>query len=109
MGLPARKQPARPFPTKEIENIAKDWWRDQAAKTAARGNPFADASGKSRTVFDLRPQMSSLQAVSVLNKLESVLHYKPSRSVIKPGGYQSRDEFINDLKTKLEKEFGRKA
>ena len=60
------------------------------------------------TVFALQPALSSQQAVGVLVSLKSILGYRPSKNVIKKGGYASKADFLTITSTELEKEFLKK-
>jgi hypothetical protein len=109
MGLPAPKlPPPRPFPKNQVQKALENWWRTQQTGTARRGDPFSDARSKGGTVFDIQPQVSSQEAVTVLLELQSVLGYEPSINVIKRGGYKSLDEFVGQLTPRVAEEFSRK-
>ena len=109
MGLPAPKlPPARQFPKGRVETTLANWWRTQQSGTARRGNPFSDARTKGGTVFDIQPQVSSQESVTVLLELQPVLGYEPSTSVIKRGGYKNCDEFVRELTARVAEDFAKK-
>jgi hypothetical protein len=103
MGLPAPKVPSPSrFPKTEVETALKEWWKEQESSSARYGDPFSDArTTTGGTVFDIQPKVSSQEAVTVLLKLKKVLGYEPPTSVIKRGGYKSRDEFVQDLTARV--------
>lgn len=110
MGLPAPKipPPAR-FPKAEIERILRDWWKEQQESASNYGDPFADGQHDGvGTVFDIQPKLSSQEAVTVLIRLEKVLGYEPSTSVIKRGGYKTCEEFVQDLTTRVHEGYSKK-
>jgi hypothetical protein len=110
MGLPAHKipPPAR-FPKAEIESILKKWWKEQQDSASNYGDPFADSKSEGvGTVFDIQPKLSSQEAVTVLIKLEKVLGYEPTTSVIKRGGYKTCDEFVQDLTARVQEGYSKK-
>lgn len=110
MGLPApAKLSTKPqFVRARVEAALARWWEKQERASARHGNPFSDARTKGGNVFDIQPQVSSQEAVTVLIELETELGYEPSTTVIKRGGYKSKVEFVRDLATSIGEEFLRK-
>jgi hypothetical protein len=109
MGLPAQKLSSpQQFPKTRVEASLEKWWQAQRSGTTRRGNPFSDARTKGGTVFDIQPQVSSQEAVTVLLELEPVLGYEPSTNVIKRGGYKSRDEFVREVTARVGEDFAKK-
>jgi hypothetical protein len=102
MGLPAPKIPSPGrFPKLDVETALKSWWKEQEGSSARYGDPFSDARTNGGTVFDIQPNVSSQEAVTVLLRLEKVLGYEPPTSVIKRGGYKTCDEFVQDLTARV--------
>lgn len=108
MALPAKKSLPNKFPIKETETFVREWWHEQEQARIRRGNPFADAKSKGGTVFAVQPQLSSLEAVAILTRLNSVLGFEPSKSTIKKGGYKDIEEMVSDFLPHLEKQFNKK-
>lgn len=72
----------------EIRAELEQFWADQ--------DPLAPIS--TGTVDDLVAAMDSVTAVEVLERLESLLGIElPSGDLIKRGGYDNKDQFVDEL------------
>lgn len=76
----------------EIRQLLNDFWGEQALGMIPEGDIFID---------NLTPPMDSLAAVEVLVALDKLVGKKLPESVIKPGGYESQEEFIAHLTEKV--------
>jgi hypothetical protein len=92
------------FPGEKLHALLSSWWDSKKnSPLAAPKNTELDG-----TVFDLQPEMSSQQAVVVLVNCTTLLGYRPSKKVIKKGGYASREEFLKSMIDRLQTEWNTK-
>jgi hypothetical protein len=56
-------------------------------------------------VFDIQPAVSAAQAVAALLRVEPLFRCPVSAGSIRPGGYKCKEEFVDDLCSRLELEF----
>jgi len=92
------------FPGEKLHALLSSWW-DSKKNSPLAAPQKADLDG---TVFDLQPEMSSQQAVVVLVNCKNVLGYRPSKKVIKKGGYANREEFLKSMIDGLQTEWNTK-
>lgn len=92
---PASGQPA--FPSREISSTLRNWWDNEVDFEKSLGDPFGDPNKKGGTVFDLQPEVSSLQAVKVLLELEEIVGFELPDGMVKQGGYSTKEEFVRHL------------
>ena len=88
--------------TLDLATALADWW-DENAETNIDDPLDPDVSDT--TVLELQPTMDSLRAVEALLVVEEMLGQKVPVTVIKTGGYASREEFLEDLVSRLVEEF----
>jgi hypothetical protein len=94
------------FPKVAIQTILGNWWDSKIKSPLKKPKPPNEARTKGGNVFDIQPEMSSQQAVSVLLDVKECLGYEPKpKKVIQRGGYKSRAEFLEKLCCELEKDF----
>lgn len=92
------------FPRNEIEERLRSWWKRKTKSPLARKNVDPRTSGG--TVFDIQPEVSSIEAVEVFLEVEPLLGFEIKNSgIVKQGGYQSCDEFVKQLLPRLEEKF----
>ena len=72
----------------QIQQMLSDFWDEQALEASPEGDIPIDC---------LAPPLDSLAAVEVLVALDKLLGKKIPDSVIKSGGYESKEEFITHL------------
>ncbi len=88
------------FPKKRVETALKNWYKRKIE------SPFRKKT--EGTVFDLQPEISSVETVAVFLEIKPLVgDLKNKSNLIKPGGYRSCTEFINDMLPKLEKRFNK--
>jgi hypothetical protein len=100
----SQDQPTAVFPTEKVKSLLSGWWDSKMhsrLKTPMKG----PVKG---TVFALQPEMSSQQAVGILVSCKTILGYRPSKDVIKKGGYANKAEFLDSLLKALEDKFAAK-
>lgn len=86
------------FPEKAVVATLEGFWDKQMGATSVS------------PLFPLGPQMDSLTAVLVLISVESVLRVgELPQSLIKGGGYSSKDEFVQHLLQRLKKHVAKLA
>ena len=94
------------YPKAEVEQVLRSWWAKQIASPIRRPpRPPAVTRKEGGTIWDVQPELSSQQAVTVLADLEQILGFRPKTSVIRHGGYRGIDQFVRDLSTNAESAF----
>jgi len=97
---------SRKYPKPEAEQVLRSWWAKQMASPIRRPpQPPAVTREKGGTIWDVQPDLSSQQAVTVLADLESILGFRPKTSVIRHGGYRGLEQFVRDLSSNVESAF----
>lgn len=76
----------------------KTWWNDQVGKD----DPFAPSKPAAGTISDALPAVDSLATVTALIVIEKHIPCEAPPSLIRPGGYNSFDDLIQDMLPKLE-------
>lgn len=94
------------YPKSEVDQVLRSWWAKQIASPIRRPpRPPALTRKEGGTVWDVQPELSSQQAVTVLADLEQILGFRPKTSVIRHGGYRGIDQFVRDLSANVESAF----
>ena len=93
------------FPKAKIEKLLASWWDEQLSVSILKPKTPEECRQHGGTVFDIQPELSSLQAVPVLLELKDVLGFEPSKKVIRRGGYPDRDTFIREMSANCQAEF----
>lgn len=97
---------SKQFPKAKIQEILRGWWQRKLASPLRR--KAADPKKTGGTVFDIQPEVSSVEVVQVCVEVEPLLGFEIQPSgVIKRGGYRSCDEFVQHLLHRLEAEFSK--
>ncbi|MGA3106472.1 MAG: hypothetical protein ABSD53_18480 [Terriglobales bacterium] len=96
------------FPKERIERILGQWWDEKINSTLAQRRSPEECRRLGGTVFDIQPELSSTQAVPVLLELSDLLGYEPDKEVIRSGGYQGRNDFIQGMCQRLEADHAEK-
>lgn len=96
MAVPAYKL-APMFPEAEIIEALKAFWAEETGSSAKLGSPFGTPKKGGGTAFDVRSELDSLRAVEVLLVVEPIIGIELPDSVIKLGGYNSCDEFVEQF------------
>jgi len=93
------------FPEQKVAEFLNGWY-DQQVNSALRAPKTPEQLLKEGgTVFDIQPELSSTNAVPVLLRLTDMLGFEPTKSVIKRGGYRSKQEFVQDMTARLKASF----
>lgn len=86
------------FPAQGVESRIREFLEDEAnVQVKLHGG------GASRGGIGLHPVIDSLVAVEVLLELESVVPFELPDSLVRPGGYDSVDDVVNDMLTGIER------
>jgi hypothetical protein len=94
------------YPKLELEQVLRSWWAKQMASPIRRPpRPPVVTRKEGGTVWDVQPELSSQQAVTVLADLEQILGFRPKTSVIRNGGYRGIDQFVRELSANVESAF----
>ena len=96
----------RVFVAKTPELIAElnDWYDEETA--SIDGSIASEApSGTGGSIISTAPSIDSKRVVDATVATQTVLGIELPPQIIKPGGYDSFDEMIDDLLPKLEKVF----
>src|SRR6266480_1794554 len=88
------------FPEKEIQSALIQFWAKETLERME--DPFAP-NPKAGTLYELLPCLDSLTMVRSFLVIEKILRTKIPVRLLKPGGYSSRGEMLNDLLPKLRK------
>lgn len=93
----------RKFPKKEVLAKLKEWYEEKANSRLRRKS----LKKKVGTVFDIQPEISSVESVEVFLEVKALIKFEIERkgSLIKPGGYRSCEEFVKDLLPKIERRY----
>jgi hypothetical protein len=87
------------FPAAQIESQLR---AQLAAEAKVQAQLRGTGSGPSlRRSSKAEPEIDSLVAVEVLTVIESFVPFELPESLIRPGGYTSVNDFINDLLPKV--------
>jgi hypothetical protein len=93
------------FPEQKVVEFLSGWY-DQQVNSALRAPKSPEHLLKEGgNVFDIQPELSSTNAVPVLLRLTDIVGFEPTKSVIKRGGYRSKQEFVQDMTAKLKAAF----
>jgi hypothetical protein len=101
------KHQARRVPWTQIQHLLGLWWDDVTTGSVRRPLNRQQVRQFGGTVFDIQPAVSSGQAVGALLRLEPLLGFKLRPDVLRREGYDSKEEFVNDLCSRLKAEFRR--
>jgi hypothetical protein len=101
MGLPAKKVTPQAFPKDQVEAALRGWWARQKEAICRIADPVPELQPDSATVFSLVPLVSSHHALDAVLDIEKIVGYEIPDSVVKRGGYQSGDEFVEHMMGKL--------
>jgi hypothetical protein len=94
------------FPKAKIEEQLRAWWKRKVASPLRRRT--ADPKKAGGTVFDIQPEVSSVETVEVCLEVEPLMGFEiKSSRVIRRGGYRTCDDFIQHLLPRLEAEFNK--
>lgn len=88
------------FPTSEIESRIWEFLAEEVAVQTVLATKGASGAGKSGG-FGPEPTLDSLVMVEMLVELEEQVPFMLPESLIRPGGYESVDEMVNDLMPRL--------
>jgi hypothetical protein len=89
------------FPKIELNDRLRKWWQKRVASPLRRRVPDPRKTGG--TVFDIQPEVSSQEVVSILTAIEPLLGFTlDTGKIIKRGGYRNVEEFVAHVLPQLE-------
>jgi hypothetical protein len=93
------------FPEQKVVDFLNGWYHQQISSALRTPKTPEQLLKEGGNVFDIQPELSSTNAVPVLLRLTDLLGFEPTKSVIKRGGYRSKQEFVQDMTAKLKASF----
>jgi hypothetical protein len=102
---PGSKVATKRFDRARVASYLSGWYQKEMESALRKPRPPKDAEHQGGTVFDIQPEMASTKAVRVLLELADILGFEPTKTVIKKGGYQNKDEFVKELSSRIEQAF----
>ncbi|SRR6266404_5399200 len=100
------KKQALQFPEKKLETALIEWWAKEALERA--DDPFSPVPKTAGTIYELLPALDSLTIMRGLLIIEEILEIEVPVRLVKPGGYNSREEMLKDMLPKLRKLYEKK-
>ena|SRR5690242_16341153 len=94
------------FPEQELRAALLNFW-DQKVKER-RKDPFSAKSKIEGTVYELVPALDSMTIVRSFVVVGKLLKMKIPVGLVKRGGYDSREEMLDDLIPKIKKHYEKK-
>ena len=95
------------FPEHELRTALTDFWKKQIKDRQT--DPFAPKPSGGGTLYDLLPALDSLTIVRSFVVVEKVLKMKIPVGLVKKGGYDSREQMLQDLIPKLQKIYAKRS
>jgi hypothetical protein len=89
------------FPEEELTATLTKWWAAEALERV--DDPFSPVLQTVGTIYELLPALDSLTIVRSFLIIEEIMEMPVPVCLVKPGGYQSREEMLGDLVPKLRK------
>jgi len=90
------------FPRAQVESALTAWWDRRTGSALARRRPPEECRRLGGTVFDIQPVICSVEAALAVLHLEPLLSFQLSKNLIPRGGYNSREQFVQDVTARLE-------
>jgi hypothetical protein len=95
------------FPRAQVESALTAWWDERTGSALARRRPPQECRRLGGTVFDIQPALCFIEAVTAMLRLEALLGFELGKNAIPRGGYNSREQFVRDLTSRLEIEYAK--
>ena len=95
------------FPRAQVESALTTWWDQRTTSALNRRRPPGECRRLGGTVFDIQPAISSIEAVPALLQVEALLGFELPKNVLPHGGYDSCEQFVRDLTSRLEIEYAK--
>jgi hypothetical protein len=99
---PQLKNSRAAFPRAQVESSLKAWWDQRIGSALTLHRPLEERRRLGGTVFDIQPAVSFIEAVTAILQLETLLGFELGKNAIPRGGYNSREQFVRDLTSRLE-------
>jgi hypothetical protein len=78
-----------------------------AHRFSPRRRPPEECRRLGGTVFDIQPAISFIETVTAMLQVEVLLGFELGKNAIPHGGYNSREQFVRDLTSRLEIEYAK--
>jgi hypothetical protein len=104
---PTLKNSRAAFPRAQVESALTAWWDQRTGSALARCRPPEECRRLGGTIFDIQPAISFIEAVTATLQLEALLGFELGKNAIPRGGYNSREQFVRDLTSRLEIEYAK--
>jgi hypothetical protein len=101
------KNSSAAFPRAQVESALTAWWNQRTSSTLARRRPAEECRRLGGTVFDIQPAVSFIETVTAMLQLEVLLGFELGKNAIPRGGYNSREQFVRDLTSRIEIEYAK--
>lgn len=88
------------FPETQVRERIISWWNVTVAERA--NDPFSPTK-KKNTLYEILPEIDSLDIVDCLLEIQTVVGWEIPTRVVKKGGYKSSAEMANHLIPQLRK------
>jgi hypothetical protein len=95
------------FPRAQVESVLTAWWDQRTSLALARRRPPEECRRQGGTVFDIQPAISFIETATAMLQLEALLGFELGKNAIPLGGYNSREQFVRDLTSRLEIEYAK--
>ena len=95
------------FPRAQVESALTAWWDHRTGSALARRRPPGECRRLGGTVFDIQPAIPFIEAATAMLQLETLLGFELGKNAIPRGGYNSREQFVRDLTSRLETEYAK--
>ena len=96
-----------PFPRAQVESALTAWWDQRTGSALARRRAPEECRRLGGTVFDIQPTITFIETVTAMWQLEALLGFELGKSAIPRGGYNSREQFVRDLTSRLQIEYAK--
>ena len=104
---PRSKHSCAAFPRAQVESALRDWWDQRTGAALARRRPPEECRRLGGTVFDMQPAISFIETVTAMLQVEVLLGFELGKNAIPRGGYNSREQFVRDLTSRLGIEYAK--
>jgi len=95
------------FPRAQVESALRAWWDQTTGSALARPRPREECHRLGGTDFDIQPAVSFIETVTAMLQLEALLGFELGKKAIPRGGYNSREQFVRGLTSRLEIEYAK--
>ena len=95
------------FPRAQVESALTAWWDQRTGSALARRRPPEECRRLGGTVFDIQPAICFIETATATLQLETLLGFELGKNATPRGGYNSREQFVRDLTSRLGIEYAK--